>query len=113
MQAEKIYVTTHINVFFLRRKNNSLIEEKSPGRIFFQGFHTLFCPFCTVARALLKLPADISSSSSIQTLLSAPEFPRILRKDHRIMPRQLKLTQARGLYHRLGLSPDPEELLPY
>ena len=36
-----------------------------------------------------------------------------LQKDHRIMPRWLIQRKARGLYHRLGLAPDPEELYLY
>ena len=41
-------------------------------------------------------------SSFIQTVLSASEF-------HRICPVNT-VDGARGLYHRLGLAPDPEEL---
>ena len=36
-----------------------------------------------------------------------------LQKDHRIMPRWLIQRKARGLYHRLGFAPDPEELYLY
>ena len=47
-------------------------------------------------------------SSLIQTLLSVLEFHQISRICS--MPNMVLLSAGRGLYRRLGLSPDPEDL---
>ena len=105
-----------IIVFFnlIGKESSYRIELKKPLKKIPPGLsHALLSALHICIRTPAKMPAGICSPSSIQTLLSAPESPRALRGAHRIMPRQLWLTQARGLYHRLGISPDPEELLPF
>ena len=53
------------------------------------------------------------SSSLIQTLLSVLEFHQISRSHISHALQRIHVFAGRGLYRRLGLSPDPEDFIPY